>query len=464
MAEMRSIPIKDLSLDLRNFRTVKQTNELEAVRAMISTSPDRFWALAESLLDSGFLPTENVIVLQTGAKSLTVREGNRRVGALKLMHSLIPVEDIPFVPEIGERIRAVTRGWLKANRAVPCVVYDADEADVVARIVTLAHGKGEKAGRDQWNAVARARHNRDENSASEPGLDLLEKYLEHGRNITDAQAARWAGEFPLSVLEEAMKRLSPRLGLKGAPAVASAYPSIVRREALERIVHDIGMKQLTFPILRQGDPLSTVYGIVLPPQGGAAGAGTSNGSNSGTPATGAGSSSNTAGTVNSSKKPKAVPINDLRSVKKALMKFTPLGENRDKVAALKKEATLLKIDDTPMAFCFLLRSMFELSAKAYVHDHKTVGGPALKKPDGKDKTLAELLRDITKHLIGSGTAKDKELEKSLHGASAELGSKHGFLSVTSLNQLVHNQTFSVAPQSIAIMFNNVFPLLQAMNS
>jgi hypothetical protein len=66
MPETRPVPVKDLALDLGNYRTVRQPDETAAVDAMISTSPDRFWALAESLLEDGYLPTESVIVLRDG--------------------------------------------------------------------------------------------------------------------------------------------------------------------------------------------------------------------------------------------------------------------------------------------------------------------------------------------------------------------------------------------------------------
>lgn len=470
MSEKKDVPITNLSLDLTNFRTVEQPDEIEAIRAMISTRSDYFWALTASLIDSGFLPTENVIVLRIDRKTLSVREGNRRVAALKLIHGIYSLNDFEHVPaEVARRIQDVDDDWRKANKTVQCVIFEVSEAATVSRIVRLAHGKGEKAGRDQWNAVARARHNRKENKASEPALDLLEKYLEHGRNITDAQAARWAGDYPLSVLEEAMKKIAPRLQIKSAPALAVAYPSLPRREALERVAHDIGTGLLTFTVLRQGDPIDSTYGVsaAAPATGTTGGGGAKSGAAGGASTTsskGSGATSGkTATGTGGTTKPKAIAINDPRAVTKALKQFQPRGNNRDKVAALKVEAVALNIDRTPMAFCFVLRSMFELSAKAYVEDHKTTG-MSLKKPDGKDKTLAELLREITKHLIGTGPAKDQTMQKALHGAIAELGGKTGFLSVTSLNQLVHNPSFSVAPHNIAVMFGNVFPLLEAMNT
>lgn len=458
MPEMQRVKIKGLSLDLNNFRTVPQKNEIAAVDAMISTSPDRFWALADSLLADGYLPTENVIVLRTGPKKLTVKEGNRRIAALKLILGIVSATDLRVPPELVERIAEVTSAWRQANAEVPCTIYDAVDAAIVDRIVKLAHGKGEKAGRDQWTAVARARHNRNENGASEPGLDLLEKYLTNGRNVTSAQAARWAGNYPISVLGEAMKRVAPRFAVPTSPALAAAYPSIPYRDALEKVLHDIGQDEIGFEEVRRPD-FGTEYGIPSPSAPSATPVSPSSGGSGATAGPTVAPMTTQAFTP---KKPRAIATNDPKSITRALRSFTPRGKNRDKVVALKEEAERLNIEKTPMAFCFLLRSMFEISAKAYAEDHKGSGGPTLKKLSGDDKPLAELLRDITKHLTNNKT--DKAMLKLLHGAITELASKDSLLSVTSMNQLVHNPSFSVSATDVATRFAKVFPLLDAMNA
>lgn len=235
--------ISKLSLDLSNYRTVPQPDETHAVQAMIAVSPDRFWALIESLLESGYLPTENVIVLRSSnPNSLTVKEGNRRVGALKLIHGFLPITSFDVPENIADSIKKVSGAWKKANLKVPCSIYAAKDAAIVDRIVDLAHGKGEKAGKDKWSSVARARHNREENRAKEPGLDLLEKYIEKGKNLTSTQSERWAGSYPLSVLDEMMRVWATRFGVKNPTELASAYPNkIQHRTALEEIMLDIGL-------------------------------------------------------------------------------------------------------------------------------------------------------------------------------------------------------------------------------
>ncbi len=446
MPETRSVAVKDLALDLRNYRTVPQSSEASAVEAMISTSPDRFWALTQSLLEDGYLPTESIIILRTGPKeqTLTVREGNRRIAALKLLLGLLPTNGLAIPGDLLQQIEALPSDWPSSNNTVPCTIYEAAARDVVDRIVTLAHGKGEKAGRDQWNAMARARHNRDANNQSEPALDLLEKYLEHGKNVTTQQRSRWAGDYPLSVLAEAVKRIARRLGSVSSPDLARNYPTVKHRDALEGILHAIGQQTLGFDRIRQpGVDFASDFGIPAA-RGSAAKPGAKGGK--------AGSKGQ------ATKKPKAHAISDPRGVRRLLREFTPRGPQRQKVATLKDEATRLNLERTPLAFCFVFRSMIEISAKAYCGDN----GVAVTKLGGKDKTLVEILRAVTQHLTSNKT--DQAMLKALHGAMTELSKPEGLLSVTSMNQLVHNPRFTVTPTDVAVLFGNVFPLVEAMNS
>src|SRR5581483_2642441 len=99
----------------------------------------------------------------------------------------------------------------------------------------------------------------------------------------------------------------------------------------------------------------------------------------------------------------------------------------EKVVALKNELLRLDVTKTPLAFCFVLRSMFEISAKAYCADHATSGGPTAVKANGDDRHLADVLRDITKHLTNNNA--DRAMVRALHGAMAELAKSQGILSV-----------------------------------
>ena len=144
--------------------------------------------------------------------------------------------------------------------------------------------------------------------------------------------------------------------------------------------------------------------------------------------------------------------NDERSMRRSLRTLKLFGPNRSKVETLRKEALKLKLKDNPIAFCFLLRSMFEISAKAYCQDHASDPTPPKStKADGTDRTLSEVLRDVVSHLTQNGS--DKQMQRLLHGPLTEIQRKDGILSLTSMNQLVHNSSFTIIPNDIPILFS-----------
>ncbi len=460
MATTKLLPVKQLRLDVRNFRTVPQSSELKALHTMISINPERFWALMESLLDTGYLPTENIIVLQDKKGVIHVKEGNRRIGSLKLIFKYLSRSGLSIPPEIADKLKAVTDEWKAENESVPCAVYGEHEETVVDKIVTLAHGKGQQAGRDNWTSVARARHNREKNGVTEIGLDLLEKYLKHGKNLTDFDKERWSGVFPITVVDELLGKIAPRFGYASSRQLVNQYPKKHRKE-LEEILNDVGYERLKFNDIRDKKvDFGAKYGIRAPAAASATASpspGTATGSTSASSATPTATSGSSAGTTGV----KALAANDPKGVARALRTFSPRGAGRDKLVLLVGEAKGLNLKKHPHAFCFLLRAMFEISAKAYCADHATAG-LSYTKPDGTEKKLVTVLNEIVKYMT-KGKPKTDPLVKDLHGANTELTKPTGLLSVTSMNQLIHNPKFVVDETHICTVFANIFPLLQEMN-
>ena len=223
---------------------------------------------------------------------------------------------------------------------MPCTIYDVGDAATVDKIVTLAHGKGEKAGRDQWNPVARARHNRSMSGATESALDFLEKYLEDGKNLTALQKARWSGAFPLSILEEAMKRIAPKLGLASATALAGLYPNIKHRDAVEAIVHDIGLDQLGFDRIRDRDvDFGATYGLPAAKASGGRTTGKGRSPGNGSKAGAAKAAAAAATKRKQAAAQKAIATGDPRAVKRLFQDFQPVGKKREKLVALQHESS-----------------------------------------------------------------------------------------------------------------------------
>ncbi len=462
MSKTKSLEIDSLKLDLKNYRTVPQKNEIAAISAMIAIKPTRFFAVIESLIEYGYLPTENLIILDDNG--FIVKEGNRRTAALKIIHGIYDKDKFSIPDNIKKKISLIDEVWKKANNKIPCTIYKISEIEKVNRIVNLTHAKGEKASRDVWGSVARARHNRNEKKGSEPTLDLLEKYLKKGGNLTSQQKERWSGDYHLTVLDEALRKIHERLGFDTIADLAKKYPKIVHKDELEEILRDVGLEIFGFKEIRdKHNDFAELYNIpvlnpVTPPSPKNPNTSPSPGTST-TPVPPASPSGKPASKPKAAGSPKgnSYAIGDPKQVTATLKKFNPKGANRQKVITLKQELLKIKLKDNPLAFCFLLRSIFEISAKVYSKENKL----STNKSNGREKTLVDLLRGATNHLTGNKS--NKAMVKVLHGALSEIARPEGLLSVTSMNQLVHNPNFLVSPTDIAILFGNIYPLLEALN-
>jgi hypothetical protein len=499
-----SIEISKLSLDLKNYRTIPQKTEIDAIKAMITISPDRFYAVMLSIVQDGYTPTENIIVLSDEVNYI-VKEGNRRIACLKLIHGIYKINEFGIPKAIIDQVLELTSDWKKENLKVPCTIFDLKESDKADKVVDLIHGKNEKASREKWTSVATARHSRDAKGMPEPALDLLEKYLSNSNNITHNLKEIWSGDYPLTVLHEAIRHIHSRLGFTLISDLVKNYPAIKQVKGIDELIKDIGSNIVKFKTIRDTHhDFASKYGIesieiqepknaenlnssnLLPsttisnPENQVSPNETHNQplTNSSAPVqtnilpsnsnqsnstnslsqVSLPQSASTSSQINTS--PLASSTKDPKYVATLLDQFHPRGD-RAKVVALRDEIKSLKIKDNPIAFCFLLRSMFEISAKKYCEENSIptqvikVGKPT------KDKTLVDLLTEIYNKLTADGH--DKPMTKRLHGAYTTISKPEGILSVTSMNNLVHNPLFSVSPHDICILFGNIYPLLEDMN-
>ncbi|MHA3341311.1 hypothetical protein [Yersinia pseudotuberculosis] len=490
MATSKQVNVKDLTIDLANFRTIPQQNEIEAIKAMITISPDYFWGLMSSLLDDGYLPTENIIILEDNG--YLVKEGNRRIASLKIIHGYVDLNLFNLPDVIKNRISNVTSEWKKENETIPCTIYNKKDAVLVDKIVTLTHGKGQKAGRDDWETVARARHNKQVNGIQEYGLDLLEKYLETGENFTIEQKIRWSGKFNLTVLDEALPKIFPRVSCRSTADLVLKYPNVNYKKELDNVICAIGLGELTFPAIRSSTDFLLRYGIPAGTTSGSnnssgsdnssnSSAGTSSNSQTGTDASGSnnstsntsdGSTTNTGNDAQASAadssgvktpaKPSSTATYDVKTVRKLLRGLKLYGPNRSKLVDVRNEMLQLKLEKNPIAFVFLLRCMVELSAKAFCDDNASLTGiPKYLKTDGSERNLSDILRDIVSYLTQNKS--DKNMVKRLHGPLTEIQRADGLLSITSMNQLVHNPKFIIRHSDIPGLFSNIFPLIEEVN-
>lgn len=462
MPQIQSLCVADLTLDLRNYRVPPAVNEVGSVNALIAIKPHYFWDLTRSLLAEGYDGLENILVLEDGGDKI-VREGNRRIGAMKIIHGLLPRSKFDLPDDIEDAISSLKPTWKTENERVPCVIYDKADAALVDEKVQRTHGRGETAGRLKWESVALARYERDVEKRPHPALKLLETYLEQATKISEDQRKEWGGVFPLTVLREAMQKVAIRYKLSSAADLLTemeSRPGLAK--ILGRIVYDVGTEELETRHVR----LATWGGEYgLPPA-----------PTSTTPTTTPPTvtpSTTTQATTPAATTPgatppaatrgprKTLPLSNPRSVKRELNRFAPTGKASSKVVDLLFEMKKLQIGKTPICFGLLLRSMFDVSVTAYFTKHRLPTFRVTPKGDRKEKSLGELLVEASKHLQAATT--DRGIIGDLRTAQAEINAPHGLLTIPTMNGLVHSGTAIVTEAQAVAGFHKIFPLLVHLN-
>ncbi|WP_339096237.1 hypothetical protein WDJ50_02800 [Deinococcus sp. VB142] len=489
--EARIVEISDLHLDLENYRTTPQENEAAEYDAFIRIKPQRVWGLMESLLDDGYLPTENIIVIDDGEK-LIVKEGNRRVGALKIITGKLKVStDLP--DHIQKKINSKTKSELDELTRVPCNIYTPQDARAVDRIIELTHAKSESASRDNWSAISRARHSY-ANGGKEYGYVLISKFMKDSTKLKADTKIRWSGEYPISVLDDIMKKkeFTAIFGAKNAEELAKKYPQIDHRERLDQFLTEIGEETIGFKQIR-GDALKQTLASLKDdstaqnsksdkrtssaPASATSGQPAENvslkkvGSEDSHSSSESRSSEQSATPAKKSRRPKA--SNDVTSVTEFMRDLEISGKGTEKLEAIRQEMLDLDLNRTPFAYAYLLRSFLEIAAKNYI-----MYRPGLKttvhKPSGDEKMLMVILRDLIDEIAPppKGPAYDaldkaaqaavKQRSKDMHPSKIAVTSDTSYLSINGLNTAVHHGRFHIVIKDLVSEFRNLTPLIEEL--
>ena len=84
--KQKEIRVTDILLDTGNYRTGKQDDQREAIKALIEEQKNKLVNLAKDIIENGLSPLETIMVYAVPDEKnrYVVVEGNRRVAAIKL--------------------------------------------------------------------------------------------------------------------------------------------------------------------------------------------------------------------------------------------------------------------------------------------------------------------------------------------------------------------------------------------
>jgi hypothetical protein len=153
----RKMTITNLLLYLDNPRFDPVKHQSEAINAMVRDQKGKLVALAQDIAIHGLNPTAPVLVkpYDANGKQWVVREGNRRITALKLITepSLVPPDLLKLRLEFQQLGSLI---GIELLQNIPCVVLE--DENQINKWVALAHmGESNGVGTVGWNAQQTSR-------------------------------------------------------------------------------------------------------------------------------------------------------------------------------------------------------------------------------------------------------------------------------------------------------------------
>ena len=174
MNERRTIDVEDLVVDEENPRFEAVSTEDDALYSILADQKlgngNKILNLARDIAAHGLNASELLVVSPIeGTKTYLVREGNRRVTAIKLSLSSgrIPEDFRKLAPQFEELAAA-----MQAHRHIECCVCD-DESEI-RRLLLLRHGgENNGVGTVKWNSAQTTRFNEEGNPQTARALSFV---------------------------------------------------------------------------------------------------------------------------------------------------------------------------------------------------------------------------------------------------------------------------------------------------
>ena len=115
-----NVLIDKLLLDSENPRIGSATNQREALQKILDDQEEKLFALAEDNVDEGLSPIDRLLVLseKKGEDRFITLEGNRRVGALKILANPHVLTDLHIKGSLQRRFEELA-GSFKREEVEP---------------------------------------------------------------------------------------------------------------------------------------------------------------------------------------------------------------------------------------------------------------------------------------------------------------------------------------------------------
>jgi len=429
----KRISINDLLVNPENYRYASVESQKEAIDLIVTDQKEKLLNLARHIMENGLNPNDLVQVspyAHDKSKYIVV-EGNRRVVALKLLHTPTLI-DISGYERLRDKFQTLkTKYENQIIDSINCSVYeDPSDAD---KWIKLKHaGQSNGIGTVDWDAQQIQRFEEKVEGKSSVALQILNFVKSSSETPKDITTN--IGSVPITSLSRLIADPDVRrfIGIEiNNGLVTSILPESEVLKGLIKVISDLLSPDFKVKRIYTKDDRQD-YVKSFPPKS----------------------------TPDHSKladKPwrlngisKAKPTNQpprttiSKDRKTVIPRKIKINISNSKVNAIYEELKKLDVNKFTNACAVLLRVFVELSLDCYIYSKKPVRITI-------DSKLRDKIQEISS-LLESSDIIDKHIAK---GVRDQVTIPNGVLSMDTLNAYVHNPNYSPIAKNVVIAWDNI---------
>lgn len=438
----KDIRVTDLQLDTGNYRTGKQNDQRDAIRALIEEQKNKLVNLAKDVMDNGLSPLETILVVPDpdDKRRYTVVEGNRRVAAMKLVNQPDLASDTTW-HNAFKRLHKNAPG--QVPKKVRCAVANSKEEAFVW--IQRRHDTGLKgAGLESWSTIATYRAHAAQGKSA-PEYDALEFTLAHGKLDPDVEERVMGQDFPITNLKRLLDSayvtdeleldrgetyLTTTANKKWVLSMLREFVTVIARE--EHNGQKFGVKDI-YDAVAQKKFFNKIESKHPKPERSARrwaiNADTTVADNE--------------PSVQRKKKRNRPTSERKRLVSKSTDVRPPVGRANDILHELQR----LEVEYFRNAVSVLFRVFLEFSVEEYITRRAV--------PPASGDKLYQKIKAVTKHMEDNGIMSHKDLIS----ANKVANDPNSVLSTQTLNAYVHNKNFYPSASELKTSWDNLEPFI-----
>lgn len=448
------VAVENIMLDPHNARIRAGADQNDCIRRILRKR-DQFLAICESIAQDG-LTTMPILASPNADGTYTVKDGNRRITALKLLNKPETCPEPDLVPKIAK----IATTYKSFPPKVDLTVTD-NEPAMIREVLSRHQGEMGGVGQMGWSAYLRTLY-----------------LLNHGHTAEykrPGQYALWAesrgifveDEFPISTLQRFFTVDNLRLlgfDIDTNDELKLNLPQTTVQQMTTKVVGEFGRGKNVNEVFTPDqarqyiDEVRAFAGLPPPaPSAMPAPAPTSDSPTAAspesatpaaTPTSGAGGSSlpsSAAATASSSSRAAATPIAPAADRKKVFGTRSPgiaiPAASHPKEQTLVAELRALDLSKFPLAATMLMRALIEVSDLHY-RSKNTL-------PD--HGTLAKNIKKSAQHMLSDGklNASEEDMVKRLCNPSGAM------IEIETLQKMVHRRTHNLDRQFVNTLWDNI---------